>query len=87
MGPPVSGTEGEREEVGAEDCQWAPEVRVLVFPSRETEYRVLVAANDGAGREGCSHGRRGWSKNHGTAAKHRRQPSPANRAKIERKQG
>jgi hypothetical protein len=45
---------------------------------------MLVAANDGTGREGCSHRRHGWSENHGTAAKHCRQPSPVNRAKIEK---
>jgi hypothetical protein len=51
QGPPFSDTEGEREEVGVGDYQWAPDVGVLVFPDREIECRSLVVANGDARRE------------------------------------
>lgn len=50
-GPPVSGAEGEREEVGTGDYQWAPDVRVLVFLGHKIEFRPLATANGGARRE------------------------------------
>jgi hypothetical protein len=64
-GPPVSDIEGEREEVGVGEYQWALDVGVLVFPSRET-VSLVGRGQQGRGEGGARTDVSGWPKKHDT---------------------